>query len=175
MAPNSSGLSPVRTIPPHWVFTPKNSSVACLPSSPPTRTRRLPLLLFRHARSTELRAQKEEKQISVAARHLRCPIPFLTVTLELTTYDCYDCLSLPHGTGCLRASHSSLKRRTVSRRRTASVAIVSSRCSPPLGILPSCFLRTSVSRSSAFLSIPVNGLFSSCRSTSPKSSSTLSI
>src|SRR5205807_952562 len=118
---------------------------------------------------------KGKKQISVAARHLRCPIPFLTVTLELTTYDCYDCLSLPHGTGCLRASHSSLKRRTVSRRRTASVAMVSSRCSPPLGILPSFFLRISASSSSAFPRIPVNGLFSSCLSTSPKSSSPLSI
>src|SRR5216684_1845347 len=48
-------------------------------------------------------------------------------------------------TGCCRASHSSLSRRTVSRKRTASAAIVSSRCSPPYGSLPSLFRWTSAS------------------------------
>jgi hypothetical protein len=42
-------------------------------------------------------------------------------------------------TGCCRASHSWLSRRTVSRKRTASAAIVSRRCSPPYGSLPSLF------------------------------------
>ncbi len=43
-------------------------------------------------------------------------------------------------TGCCRASHSWLSRRTVSRKRTASAAIVSSRRSPPCGSWPSFFL-----------------------------------
>src|SRR6267378_5013916 len=42
-------------------------------------------------------------------------------------------------TGCCRVSHSWLSRRTVSRKRTASAAMVSSRCSPPCGSLPSFF------------------------------------
>src|SRR6266481_5316480 len=40
-------------------------------------------------------------------------------------------------TACWRASHSWLRRRTVSRKRTASAAMVSSRCSAPRGSLPS--------------------------------------
>jgi hypothetical protein len=43
-------------------------------------------------------------------------------------------------TGCCRTSHSTVSRRTVSLCRTASAAIVSSRCFPPSGSFPSFFL-----------------------------------
>lgn len=65
----------------------------------------------------------------------------------------------------LRVSQSWLRRRTVSRRRTASAAMVSSLCCPPLGRCPSFVRRTSASSNSALPRIPVNGLFNSCRST----------
>ncbi len=56
-------------------------------------------------------------------------VPFSVFQFPFSTFS-------PQCTGCCRASHSWLSRRTVSRRRTASAAIVSSRCSPPCGSLP---------------------------------------
>src|SRR6266481_2847154 len=61
--------------------------------------------------------------------------------LRLSTFD-FQLFQFPfflQCTACWRASHSWLSRRTVSRKRTASAAMVSSRCSPPCGSLPSFF------------------------------------
>src|SRR5271157_4046714 len=66
------------------------------------------------------------------------------------------------------ASHSSLSRRTVSRMRTASAAMVSRRCSACAG-RGTFFLRSSTNKSSALPRIPVRGLFNSWRKISPKS------
>jgi hypothetical protein len=65
--------------------------------------------------------------------NIQTSVPFSVFPFPFSTFSA-QC------TGCCRASHSWLSRRTVSRKRTASAAIVSSRCSPPCGSLPSFFL-----------------------------------
>src|SRR5271168_2096816 len=81
-----------------------------------------------------------------------------------------DQASLRLRSSASRISHSWLRRRMVSRRRTASAAMVSRRCRPPGGKRLSLPRRISASSSSALPRMPVSGLFSSWRRTSPKSS-----
>src|SRR6185437_5194860 len=58
------------------------------------------------------------------------------------------CVSFGASSACRPDSHSWLRRRTVSRKRTASAAIVSRRCGAPCGKRPSPFRRISERRSS---------------------------
>ena len=81
-----------------------------------------------------------------ASSALNSPFSFNSSTPNIQTSVPFSVFPFPFSTfsaqctGCCRASHSWLSRRTVSRKRTASAAIVSSRCSPPCGSLPSFFL-----------------------------------
>src|SRR5258707_5647799 len=141
-APSNFGSSRARSTPPPTDSPPKNSAAASSLSSQPTPPQVPPPLQFPLHRRFKFRAPIKSRfqELLVLFTNNKGPLsrPF-AIPSSLISIFYFPFLSL-QCTVCCRASHSWLKRRTVSRNRTASAAIVSRRCSPPCGSVPS-FLR----------------------------------
>src|SRR6267142_6091719 len=168
-APNNSGLSPARFTPRPSVFSPWNFAAASSPSSRRSLLLRIPTparfgLVSSRSQERERAAfavlelsdalESEFSSLSVLsgfALYFYFLFFVLSMVSVLSGFSVFSVLILSlHRSGVRRASHFALRRRTVSRKRTASAAMVSTRCRPPSGSWSSSLLRISASSNSAF-------------------------
>src|SRR6266403_2230106 len=154
-APNNSGLSQARFTPRPSVFSPWNFPAASSPSSRRWLLLRIPTpsrlgLVFSLSQERE-RAAFAALELGDSLESEFSPLwicflfsifyflfSALSMVSVLSGFSVFSVLiRFLHCSGVRRVSHSALRRRTVSRKRTASAAMVSTRCRPPSGSRPS--------------------------------------